>query len=66
MEMIIAILLWLQAMCGGGRYTQVEYDMMVHRNEEVINQVLLDPALKNSVWEEERVIVPTVVIIDGQ
>jgi len=66
MEMIIAILLWLQVMVGGGHYTQAQYDTMVQDNEAVINQVMLDPPMQTAIMQEYGLVAMTVVVADEE
>jgi len=62
MEMVIAILLWMQALCGGQQYTQAEYEQLVQQNQPVINQVMSDPVQQQAVWQLTGTEVPTVVV----
>ena len=66
MEMIIAILLWMQCMLGGGTYTDSQYQSMVTNNAGTINQVLTNEQLSNSVWTAYGSLVPTVTIIENE
>ena len=62
MELIIAILLWMQTMVGGGQYTQAQYQQMLQSNEATINQVLADPACQAVVMDQYGMVAPTVVV----
>jgi len=66
MEMIIAILLWLQVVGGPGQITQVEYDRMVIENQQAIHAVMSDPLKMTTVWTQTGIIAPTVIIGEGQ
>ena len=65
MEMIIAILLWLQVMVSPGQYTHTQYDALVQQHDQQINAVLSDPQLQQTVWASTGDQVPYVVVGDG-
>ena len=65
MEMIIAILLWLNVMVSGGTYTSGQVDQMIQQNESTIQAVLQDSELQNTVWQTTGEHVPSVVIGEG-
>jgi hypothetical protein len=62
MDMIIAILLWINAMVSNGSYSNAEYDSLVRQHDQVIDQVMLDPIQQQQVWAATGDQVPTVVI----
>lgn len=66
MDMIIAILLWMQLFVGNGVYSRSEYDVVVDRNSEVVNAVLQDPQLSSSIYQSQHEIVPTVIIVENE
>ncbi len=62
MEVIIAILLWINAMSAGGHDTQALYNDIVSENQAVINQVYNDPTLQATLISEYGLVATTVVI----
>jgi hypothetical protein len=66
MDMMIAILLWLQCMLGGGTYSQAQYDAMVLENNQTISQVQSSEPLSSSIWTSYGSLVPTVTIIENE
>lgn len=64
MEFIIAILLYLNVMVGGGQYTTTQFTQMQYNNQGSIQAVMSDPHLSQVVWSTQGIVVPTVVIFD--
>ena len=66
MELLLAILVWLQVMSPEGQYTQAEFNHMVQANETQINMILTDPVQTETVWASTGNNIPAVIVGSGE
>lgn len=64
MDMIIAILLWLGCITAPNTYHIDQINTYATQQQPVINSVLTDPPLYDSVWYQYGSIVPEVDVYD--